>query len=120
MVYDVQVEHVPSRPLAVVRRRASSQQLAVGVPEAWGTVWSVLQALQVRGAGRHVAVYWDGQINLEVGVEVETPFAGHEEVVGSGTPAGTVATVTHLGPYVRLHEAHTAVLKWCADNGHSL
>jgi effector-binding domain-containing protein len=119
MEYDIRVEHVNSQPLAVVRRRASAQELARVVPEACGTVWSVLRALQVRGAGRHVAIYWDGQINLEVGAEVETPFAGHGEVLGSSTPAGPVATAAHFGPYNRLHEAHAAICRWCADRGYT-
>jgi effector-binding domain-containing protein len=119
MDYAVRVEHVSSRPLAVVRRRASSQELSRVVPECCGTVWNVLKALQVPGAGRHVAIYWDCQINLEVGAEVEAPFAGHGEVLGSSTPAGPVATVAHFGPYNRLHDAHAAIRKWCADNGYT-
>src|SRR5438552_2588788 len=120
MEYDVRLEQLSSRPLAVVRRRASLQELAKVVPDACGTVWSVVRQQKIAGAGRHVALYWDDQINLDVGVELETPFAGHGEVVGSATPAGAVATSTHLGPYDRLHEAHRAVLRWCADRGYEL
>jgi effector-binding domain-containing protein len=120
MEYDVRLEQLGSRPLAVVRRRASSQELAKVVPDACGTVWSVVQSHKIAGAGRHVALYWDDQINLEVGVELDTPFGGHGEVVDSATPAGAVATATHLGPYGRLHEAHQAVRKWCANRGYTL
>lgn len=119
MEYDIRIEHLVSQPLAVVRRRASAKELARVVPEACGLVWNVIRAEKVPGAGRHVAVYWDGQINLDVGVEIEAPFAGHGEVVGSSTPAGTVATTTHLGPYNLLHGAHQAILQWCADHGHA-
>ena len=70
MAHDVRLEQRGSRPLAVVRRLASQQQLSKVVPEACGTVWNVLRSQQVSGAGRHVAVYLDGQINLEVGVEL--------------------------------------------------
>jgi effector-binding domain-containing protein len=69
---------------------------------------------------RRVAVYWDGEINLEVGVELTTPFAGYGEVVGSSTPAGPVATTTHYGPYGQLHKAHEAIRVWCANNGYSM
>src|SRR5262249_57142415 len=79
MEYDVRLEQLSSRPLAVVRRRASSQELSKVVPDACGTVWSVVRAQQIKGAGRHVALYWDGQINLEVGVELDAPFAGYAE-----------------------------------------
>jgi effector-binding domain-containing protein len=120
MHYDIRLEHHASQPLAVVRRRASPQDLATVVPAACGTVWAVLRAQQVPSAGRHVAIYWDGQINLDVGAEVAAPFAGHGEVVGSATPSGPVVTTTHFGPYRRLHEAHEAIRRWCASGGHRL
>jgi hypothetical protein len=87
MEYVIRLEQLSSRPLAVVRRRAGLQELSKVVPDACGTVWGVVRAQKLAGAGRHVAVYLDDQINLEVGVELEAPFAGHGEVVGSATPA---------------------------------
>src|SRR5205814_789940 len=87
------------------------------VPEACGTVWNAVRAQRIAGAGRHVALYLDGQINLEVGVELDAPFGGGGELVGSATPAGTVATAVHLGPYGRLNEAHEAILRFCTDRG---
>jgi hypothetical protein len=119
MEYDVRLEQDPGRPLAVVRRRASPQELSKVVPEACGTVWNAVRAHQIPGAGRHVALYLDCQINLEVGVELDAPFAGVGEVIGSSTPAGAVATVAHFGPYGRLHEAHQAIRDWCAKHGHA-
>ena len=120
MDYDVRLEQLSSRPLAVVRRRASLQELAKAIPDACDTVWNVDRAQKVPGAGRHVAIYWDDVFNLEVGVELDAPFAGHEEVVGSATPGGTVATAVHFGPYQRLPEAHQAIRRWCAKHGYTL
>jgi hypothetical protein len=114
---DVRLEQLGSRPLAVVRRRARPQDLARVVPEACGLVWNVLRDQKIPGAGRHIALYWDGEINLDVGVELDTPFAGYGEVLASATPAGTVATATHFGPYNRLHEAHQAICRWCEQHG---
>jgi effector-binding domain-containing protein len=120
MAHDVRLETVPARALAVVRRHASSRELARIVPEACGLVWSFLRAQQVPGAGRHVALYRDGEINLEVGVELDAPFASDGEVIASATPAGPVATAVHLGPYGGLHETHQAILRWCAGQGYDL
>ena len=117
MEYVVRHGHQSSRPLAVVRRRAGARELAKVVPEACGVVWSAIRSQGVAGAGRHVAVYLDGEINLEVGVELDAPYPGHGEVVGSATPSGEVASTTHRGPYGRLHEAHEAIHRWCAANG---
>jgi effector-binding domain-containing protein len=119
MEYTIRIEKYLDRPLAVVRRRAQPQELKKVVPEACGLVWSVLRSQQVAGAGRHVAVYLDGEINVEVGVELDAPFAGCGEVVPSNTPAGTVAATTHHGPYQLLGHAHEAIRRWCANKGHT-
>jgi effector-binding domain-containing protein len=119
--YDVRLENIVDiRPLAVVRRRASLQLLSKVVPEACGAVWNVIRAQKIAGAGRHVAVYLDGEINLEIGVELPAPFAGFGEVVGSAIPAGPVATATHFGPYGELGRVHEAIRNWCVANGHTL
>jgi effector-binding domain-containing protein len=120
MKYEIRLEQVSSHPLAVVRRCARPQELSKVVREACGTVWSVVRAQKIPGAGRHIAVYLDGQINLEVDVELEAPFSGYGEVIGSATPAGRVATTTHFGPYGLLHEAHDAIHAWCRNNGYQL
>ena len=120
MEYVVRLERLSARPLAVVRRRAASHELSKVVPEACGTVWNVIRSQKVSGAGRHVAVYLDDQINLEVGVELDGPFTGHGEVVVSATPPGLVATTTHFGPYHLLNDAHDAIRRWCAASGHEL
>src|SRR5947207_9301760 len=112
MSYAVRVERVVSQPIAVVRRRAAQRELSRIVPEACGLVWKTLKAAQVKDAGRHVAIYrgaGDGQLDIEVGAEVGSAFAGRDDVIGSVTPAGEVATVTHFGPYNKLAEAHKAI-----------
>ena len=120
MSHKVSIEHRASLPLAVLRRRVLQHQLSRVVPEGCGRVWTVLKQHGVTGAGRHVAVYLNGAIDLEVGVEISNTFTGAAEVVRSQTPAGMVAAVRHLGPYQELHLAHQAVRQFCADHGHRL
>jgi effector-binding domain-containing protein len=119
--YDVRLEKIEeARPLAVVRRRARSEQFARVVPECCGVVWKALKENDVKGAGRHVAVYLDDVVNLEVGVEMESEFGGCGEVVGSELPKGLIAGTVHLGPYQRLGEAHAALKAWCVRNEYAL
>lgn len=120
MEYDVQRKEISACLLAVVRRRAQLKDLAKVVPEACGIVWGVIREQKIEGCGRNVALYLDDEINLEVGVEVNAPFEGCGEVVGSATPAGTVATVVHYGPYDQLYRAHNAVREWCAHRNYHL
>jgi effector-binding domain-containing protein len=120
MPYDVRIEQLPPCPTAVVRLRARQDELSRVVPDACGEVWRVLGASGVAKGGRHVAVYLDCEINLEVGALVDRPFSSDGPVVCSSTPAGSAATVAHFGPYDRLGEAHRALTDWCAAHGYSL
>jgi effector-binding domain-containing protein len=113
--YAVKLQRLESVPLAVIRRQASRSELSRLVPECCGLVWNAVRAQETK-AGRHVAIYWDGAIRLEVGVELHGPFAEHGEVVRSSTPAGPVASATHFGPYGGLGAAHEAVREWCRAN----
>jgi effector-binding domain-containing protein len=117
--YAVQVQRLESVPLAVIRRQASPSELSRVVPECCGLVWNAVRAQQTP-AGRHVAIYWDHDIRLEVGVELHGPFVENGDVVHSATPAGTVASATHFGPYGGLGAAHDAIHQWCKANNHDL
>jgi len=115
----VHLDDVLPTALAVVRRTVPATELPRVVPECCGRVWKTLQAQSVKG-GRNVAVYWDGAIRLEAGVEVVGPFTEENGVVRSATPGGRVAVVTHLGPYAGLGRAHAAVREWARTRGHRL
>jgi effector-binding domain-containing protein len=117
--YAVHIRQLDSLPLAVVKRQARAADLSRLVPECCGIVWNVLRGQNMKG-GRHVAIYWDDAIRLEVGVELQAPFDGHGNVVRSATPAGPVAWTTHVGPYNGLQAAHDAVHQWCKANGRTL
>src|SRR5579863_775228 len=114
MEYRVEVRQVEPIPLAVVRLRATQPELPRVIPAACGEVWNFIRAHQIPNPGRHVAIYFDGAINIECGAEVPGPFMGDGRVVCSATPSGKVATAAHWGPYNRLSDAHQAIVKWCA------
>jgi effector-binding domain-containing protein len=115
----VQIQRLNSVSVAVIRRQASPSQLSRLVPECCGLVWSAVRAQHAK-AGRHVAIYWDGSIRLEVGVELLGPFAEDGEVVLSATPAGETASATLFGPYGGLGSAHRTIREWCSANNQSL
>jgi effector-binding domain-containing protein len=115
--YDVQLRHLAAVPLAVVRRQARPSDLSRVVPECCGLVWNALRAQGVKG-GRNVALYLDGTINLEIGVEMSAPFVEQDGLVRSATPAGTVACATHFGPYQTLGAAHEAIRAFRAAGNH--
>ena len=117
--HGVQHHRQESIPLAVVRRQVTQSELARVIPQCCGLVWNIVRAQQTP-AGRHVAVYWDGTIRLEIGVELHGAFTDDGEVVRSATPAGAVASAVHLGPYGGRGATHDAIQQWCKSNGHRL
>jgi len=117
--YAIRIERLEPVPLAVIRRQVQASELSRVVPEGCGLVWNAVRAQNLRG-GRHVAIYWDGTIRLEVGVELGAPFVETGGVVRSATPEGKVAWTTHLGPYAALGAAHEALRQWCKANQHEL
>jgi effector-binding domain-containing protein len=110
---------VPAIPVAVVRRSVKPFELSRAVPECCGLAWKAVRAQNAK-AGRNVAIYWDGTIRLEAGVELQGPFAEEGEVVRSATPVGSAASTTHFGPYGGLGAAHAAIQEWCAQYNHRL
>ncbi len=117
--YAVTLRDLAGVPLAVMRRQVNAADLSRAVPEMCGRVWNALLAQGMRG-GRHVAVYLDDTVRIEVGVELLQPFTDTGQVVRSETPAGPTAMTTYYGPYGGLGLAHDAIHEWCRVHGHRL
>jgi|SRR5579862_3356816 len=115
----VQLVAVTSTPIAVVRRIVPQSELSRAVPDGCGRAWNFVRSHRLT-AGRNIAVYWDGAIRLEAGVEVAASFEPDGDIVLSATPAGTAATATHFGPYARLGAVHSAIREWCRTQGRQL
>src|SRR5258705_11290889 len=108
---------VAAIPVAVVRRLVKPFELSRAVPECCGLAWKAVRAQNVK-AGRNVAIYWDGSIRLEAGVELQGPFSEERDVVRSATPGGSAASTTHFGPYGGLGAAPAAVQEGSDKNKH--
>src|SRR5271168_3821380 len=115
MTYAIDNRQVEPQLIACVRRRAKLDQLTKVVPAACGDSWNLLKKLGIK-AGRNVAVYLDGEINMEIGQEVFEPFPSTSDLFCSSTPGGEVITTAHIGPYDRLGDAHRALVQWAADH----
>jgi effector-binding domain-containing protein len=115
----VRLADTPPTSLAVVRRVVRRADLHRVVPECCGLVWNAMRAQQA-SAGRHVAVYWDAAITVEIGVEALGPFAEQGELKRSATPSGLVASAAFFGPYQGLGSAHAAIHDWVRAHGRRL
>jgi effector-binding domain-containing protein len=116
MAPTVRVERVEAAPLAAVRRTSSRGALGRDIIAGFDIVWPVLRA-QGLATGRNVVVYHGGLDDIEIGVEVDSPFEEVGDVRMSRTPAGDVAAVTHWGDYAAMQPAYAALEHWFQGSG---
>jgi hypothetical protein len=118
----VSVEVVSPRILAAVNRRAAIAEIGAAWRPALDQVWAFLRTQPgLRTDGHNIFVYRhpdrrSDPMDVEFGVEVVREFAPSGQVRPVRTPAGTVATATHIGPYDGLGRAHDAIHAWAAAN----
>ncbi len=117
-----QVEFVTARPtvLAAVRRETPRAALGATIIAGLNTVYAFLKTAPVRSRGINVVIYLDGQMTIEVGVQVAEAFADAPPVRCITTPAGPAAHTTHWGDYAKLGDANAAIHAWVAAHGRRL
>ena len=128
MSYRVGVVTVTPHPVAAARGRATYANLPTTILALCDKAWAFVRANAIKSDGHNVVIYWNDPatnllktpagVPIEAGARVLAPFdppAG-SEVVCTATPGGTAATTTHVGPYDRLGDAHSAIHQWCEHN----
>ncbi len=125
MSYEVTTRKGEALQIAAVHDRATFGDLSQKIGKHVKTVLDAFSKSQQK-FGRCVVIYWDDGgpqpllgtaqgVPIDVGWEVEQPFAA-DPVTTVKTPAGKVATATHIGPYDRMGDAHRAIATWCMDH----
>jgi effector-binding domain-containing protein len=118
MPYSVTIQRTTACPTAVVKANTTWREF----PTLWRTllddVWAFLRATPgLRADGRNVMLYRNGQaegeVAVEVGVQVTRSFEAAGRVVPSTLPAGEAAATVHGGTPAEIGAAHDAVLAWC-------
>jgi effector-binding domain-containing protein len=125
----VAIETVTEQPLAAVLERVRQRDIGSRVRPNLDTVYAFLREREdLRFPGAHNVLLYrhkddprtDGTMHVEYAVQVRRAFERTGDVFASATPAGHIATATHVGPYERLGESHDAVQRWCRTNRHTL
>jgi effector-binding domain-containing protein len=123
MTAEVTVRTVQAIPTAVVMAATTWAQF----PKMWGPmldeVWAFLRSDAPEGLyahGHNIMLYKDDVPNVEVGVQVSSPFAAAGPVVASMLPGGLAATATHTGAIATIGDTHRAVCEWSKEHGYRL
>jgi len=116
VIHEVSALDVEARPTAVIAEETTWADYPTLWPALLTEVWDELRGSEAR-PGRNVMLYRDDVPHVEVGVEVDGPFAGSGRIVASELPAGRVAMTRLVGGYDEIGAAHRAVVDACADRG---
>jgi hypothetical protein len=121
--HSVSLQTAEARGMAAVHARLSANRIGASFASYLDQVYAARREGKVVLDGQNIFLYRDGsdgQLEVEFGVGVASPFEAAGRVRYVELPAGRVATATHWGDYGRLGETHARVLTWCRENGHAL
>ncbi len=124
MEYTIQVKRIEERPYVGIRRRVKVQEIGRALAEILPTVGTYLREIGVRPASPPITLYHahheaEGEFDIQGGWFLSAPIAGDDRFQAGIVPEGEVATTTHVGPYDRLGDAHSAIEAWIGRNGRS-
>jgi effector-binding domain-containing protein len=121
MDHAVSIVATDAAPTAVIRETTTWERFPTLWRELLDEIWGHVRGAGVH-AGRNVMLYLDDVPNVEVGVELKGALAAPSgRIVASALPEGRAATTVARGaPSPEgIAAAHTAVIEWCAANGHT-
>ena len=94
-----------AQPVLGIRTTIRMAEIGQAMGPLFGEVYEYLQRSGQTPAGMPLAIYhrMEGDtVDLECALPVAAPLAGAGRIQAGELPAGTAATVTHMGPYDNL------------------
>lgn len=123
MAYEVGIVEVVEAPIAAVAGHITFADIPGKLMPMMDKVWAFIRGNEIKGHGHNVWLYrptGNGELDVEVGVQLPVPFEGQGDVQRLATPGGRAAHTVHYGEYDQLPKVHQAVMDWCEAEGHKL
>lgn len=120
MDYQFETRRVDVQHTLTIRAAAVVDKLPELLGEFFGEVYAHILQHGQEPSGMPFSRYYDMDgvnVDFECGMPVASPIAGAGRVQAGELPAGTVATVTHMGPYDDLPQSWNALLAWMGTQG---
>lgn len=126
-----ETKRIEAQPILGIRATTTTDKLGEVMGPLFGEIYGYIQQSRQEPAGMPFAIYhWmDGHaidpeceaeghaVELECGMPVASPMDGGGRIEAGELPAGTVATVTHMGPYDALPKTWAALTEWMGSQG---
>ena len=121
MTSEFATRQIDAQPMVGIRTQITMDRIAQVMGPLFGELHGYMQQNGRAPAGMPFAIYHcmeeGGDVDLECGMPVAEPLAGTDRIRAGELPGGTVATVTHTGPYDQLRQTWTALTAWMKSQG---
>ena len=120
MTLEFKTTEVAAQDYVGIRATTPKAEIGQVMGPLFGEVYGHIQQSGGTPAGMPFSIYhaMEGDtIELECGMPVVSPMAGTDRINASALPGGTVATVTHMGPYDDLPQTWAALVEWIGSQG---
>ena len=120
MSLDFRKIQLEAQPIVGVRTTVAMKEIGNVMGPLFGEVHGHIQRSGGQPVGMPLAIYHSipGEtVDLECAIPVASPLAGAGRVQAGELPAGTAATVTHVGPYDDLPQTWAALTAWMQSQG---
>ena len=121
MTSEFSTRQIDAQPMVGIRTKTPMARIGQVMGPLFGELHGYMQQNGRAPAGMPFAIYHcmeeGGDVDLECGMPVAEPLAGTERIRAGELPGGTVATVTHTGPYDQLRQTWTALTAWMKSQG---
>lgn len=109
-----------AQPYVGIRATTGVEKIASVMGPLFGELLGFLQQSGREPAGMPFAIYHSMQgdaVELECGMPVAGATPGTGRIQAGELPSGTMATVTHFGPYDNLPQTWAALTQWIESEG---
>ncbi len=120
MQQQFETKQVEAQHILTIRATTTIDKLPELLGELFGEVYTHILQHGQQPVGMPFSMYhaMDGvNVDFESGMPVASPLEGAGRVQAGELPAGTVAAVTHMGPYEALGQTWVALMEWIESQG---
>ena len=120
MKQEFQTKQIDAQSILSIRTTATMDKIGEAMGPLFAEVYGCIKRSGQEPAGMPFAIYHSmdgGMVDFECGIPTGSPMDSVGRVQAGELPAGTVATVTHMGPYDALRQTWAALMEWMSSQG---
>ncbi len=109
-----------AQPYLGICTATTMDKLAETMGSLFGEVYGYIQQSGQAPAGMPFTIYHSMEgdtLEIECGMAVASPMAGADRIRAGELPSGSMANVTHMGPYDDLPRTWAALTEWIKSQG---